>query len=146
MLESCRRTHYFRAPSCLCAFLDNANYTESVIGIVEAARGPDDSGIYGPILNGQYVAVCERRRCGYSRGSIFLVGARSSCNLLRTVCLELFYGISDIQLETCRKRGTSPSFIAPRVPIEVFLFLLYTYIIIIDYSNSASATETQLHC
>lgn len=66
MLEAHRRTHHFRAPSCLCAYLDETDYTETVIGLVEVARG-DSDGNHDSILNGQYVAICERRRCGYSR-------------------------------------------------------------------------------
>ncbi|TEB24924.1 hypothetical protein FA13DRAFT_1714230 [Coprinellus micaceus] len=71
MLESYRRTHHFRAPSCL----------------FEVARG-DADGNHDSILNGQYVAVCERRRCGYS------------------LCLEKFYMLSGIKVEACEKRET----------------------------------------
>lgn len=66
MLEAFRRTHDFRAPSCLCAFLDDEDYSESVIGIVEVARGNAD-GNHDSIMNGQYVAACARQRCGYFR-------------------------------------------------------------------------------
>lgn len=57
MLEAYQRSHEFRAPCCLCAFIDDGEYTESEIGIVEA--------VHPTILTGQYVALCARRRCGY---------------------------------------------------------------------------------
>lgn len=53
-LEEYRRHHELRAPSCLCAFADNVEYTESRIGIVQGGK-----------QGGVYVAECERSRCGY---------------------------------------------------------------------------------
>ncbi|TEB19267.1 hypothetical protein FA13DRAFT_1719021 [Coprinellus micaceus] len=88
MLESYRRTHMFQAPSCLCAFLDKVDYTESVIGIIEVATGGNADENHDSILNGQYVAVCERRRCGYS------------------LCLEKFYMLSGLKMQGCLKRET----------------------------------------
>lgn len=69
MLEEHQRTHHFWAPCCFCTFLgeEGGRYTESVIGVVEDARLA--SGEVQPecYLNGQYVALCAERRCGYFR-------------------------------------------------------------------------------
>ena len=65
MLEDYQKSHEFRAPCCLCASLDGAEYTESAIGIVEEAH--PGSGENGSFMNGQYVALCSARRCGYIR-------------------------------------------------------------------------------
>ncbi|TFK28678.1 hypothetical protein FA15DRAFT_700885 [Coprinopsis marcescibilis] len=59
-LEGHRRTHFFRAPNCLCAYLLDQPYIEAQIGLVYAPRGRE-----GSILNGEYVAECATKRCGY---------------------------------------------------------------------------------
>ncbi|KAH6897575.1 hypothetical protein BKA70DRAFT_1438178 [Coprinopsis sp. MPI-PUGE-AT-0042] len=59
-LESHRRTHYFYAPCCLCALDWDEFYVESRIGIVQVP-----SGSHGSFMNGEYVAECALRRCGY---------------------------------------------------------------------------------
>lgn len=64
-LEKIRRTHHFKAPSCLCAFLDGTAYTEARIGVVETLT--QDRIRNQSILHGEYVAICARRRCGYFR-------------------------------------------------------------------------------
>ncbi|KAJ3518774.1 hypothetical protein NMY22_g13513 [Coprinellus aureogranulatus] len=86
MLQEFRRTHHFRGPSCLCAFLDDEDYTEAIIGIVEVAQD-DTAGGNGSAMNGQYVAACERQRCGF-----FL-------------CLEKFYMLEGVRLQACPRRG-----------------------------------------
>ncbi|TEB22935.1 hypothetical protein FA13DRAFT_1798511 [Coprinellus micaceus] len=83
-LESFRRTHRFRAPSCLCALLDGAVYTESRIGIVETVTS--DTFRNQSVLNGEYVATCAEQRCGY-----FL-------------CLERFYPLNHLRLQVCLPR------------------------------------------
>ncbi|KAH6919054.1 hypothetical protein BKA70DRAFT_1417051 [Coprinopsis sp. MPI-PUGE-AT-0042] len=60
-LEGHRRTHQFRAPSCLCAFLDRKLYTESSIGVVHVPMELSKSSS----LNGEYTAECATGRCGY---------------------------------------------------------------------------------
>ncbi|KAF6744216.1 hypothetical protein DFP72DRAFT_857813 [Ephemerocybe angulata] len=87
-LELQRRTHYFLGPSCLCAFLDGTDYTEARIGVVETLT--EDPERNKPILNGEYVAVCAERRCGY-----FL-------------CLERFYPVRSLELQVCKKRWRWP--------------------------------------
>ncbi|KAH6913098.1 hypothetical protein BKA70DRAFT_1218101 [Coprinopsis sp. MPI-PUGE-AT-0042] len=59
-LESYRRTHHFLAPCCLCAAQLDEDYTESRIGMVHVP-----SGEHGSFLNGEYIAECAQRRCGY---------------------------------------------------------------------------------
>ncbi|KAJ3526684.1 hypothetical protein NMY22_g10069 [Coprinellus aureogranulatus] len=83
-LEGLRRTHRFRAPSCLCALLEQSNYTEARIGIVETATS--DAFRNQSLLHGEYVATCARQRCGY-----FL-------------CLERFYPLNHLRLQPCRPR------------------------------------------
>ncbi|TEB34013.1 hypothetical protein FA13DRAFT_1789204 [Coprinellus micaceus] len=83
-LESFRRTNRFRAPSCLCAFIEGTVYTESRIGIVETVT--DDTFRNQSVLNGEYVATCAKQRCGY-----FL-------------CLERFYPINHLRLQVCAPR------------------------------------------
>ncbi|KAF6751782.1 hypothetical protein DFP72DRAFT_850595 [Ephemerocybe angulata] len=60
------RTHFFRAPSCLCALIDGEAYSETAISIVESLPSvhadPDRN---MDIVNGEYVATCARNRCGY---------------------------------------------------------------------------------
>lgn len=58
-LEDYRRCHDFMAPCCLCAFVDEVEYTETVIGIVAAGDKSD-------LHSGLYVARCANERCGYS--------------------------------------------------------------------------------
>ncbi|KAJ3492751.1 hypothetical protein NMY22_g20308 [Coprinellus aureogranulatus] len=53
-LESYRRTHHFRGPCCLCAFLDDKDYTEAQIAIVEVLTA--DEGRNHCVLN-----VCIER-------------------------------------------------------------------------------------
>ncbi|KAJ3540837.1 hypothetical protein NMY22_g4128 [Coprinellus aureogranulatus] len=48
--ESLRRTHHFRGPCCLCAFLDDKDYTESRIAISEVILA--SSGENGALVNG----------------------------------------------------------------------------------------------
>ena len=64
-LEAHRRSHEFQGPCCLCAFLDRRQYTEAEIGIVEIAGGND--GEKRTVLEGEYVAICAKRRCGFFR-------------------------------------------------------------------------------
>lgn len=56
-------THDWRAPCCLCAFLDEEQYTESTVRLVEKAC-PD-----GIDIDRCYVAMCATGRCGYFRKS-----------------------------------------------------------------------------
>ncbi|KAH6885169.1 hypothetical protein BKA70DRAFT_1445251 [Coprinopsis sp. MPI-PUGE-AT-0042] len=83
-LEDHRRTHQFRAPSCLCAYLDRKHYTESSIGVVHVpmklARASS--------LNGEYTAECATGRCGY------------------LVCLEKFYILPVLPMRGYSKRDT----------------------------------------
>ncbi|TEB15351.1 hypothetical protein FA13DRAFT_1721217 [Coprinellus micaceus] len=78
MLEAYQKSHEFRAPCCLCAFIEGKAYSKSEIGIVDGGRAT--------VLTGQYVALCSSRRCGYF------------------VCLEWFYTMDGLMLQTCRKR------------------------------------------
>lgn len=64
-LEAYRRTHYFKAPCCLCAFVENRNYSEARIGIVESFNGNEDRN--RSVLHGEYVATCAAQACGYFR-------------------------------------------------------------------------------
>ncbi|KAH6903249.1 hypothetical protein BKA70DRAFT_1433761 [Coprinopsis sp. MPI-PUGE-AT-0042] len=59
-LESHRRTHHFLAPCCLCAIELKETYVESRIGLVHVP-----SGAHGSFMNGEYVAECALRQCGY---------------------------------------------------------------------------------
>ena len=52
--------------------MDDLEYTESAIGIVEEARPDSANGEAQLLLNGQYVAVCAKQRCGYTRESYLL--------------------------------------------------------------------------
>ncbi|KAH6903038.1 hypothetical protein BKA70DRAFT_1228191 [Coprinopsis sp. MPI-PUGE-AT-0042] len=52
-LEEYRRYHEFRAPSCLCAFVNGVEYTESRIGVVSGGK-----------QGGAYAAECEERHVG----------------------------------------------------------------------------------
>jgi hypothetical protein len=52
--------HYFVAPCCLCAFQLNEMYTECRIAVVQVPFGSP-----GAFLNGEYVAECALRKCGY---------------------------------------------------------------------------------
>lgn len=76
-LESHRRTHYFQAPSCLCAFLDSKPYSESRIAVVHL-----------PIkltklssLSGEYTAECAMGRCGYIGKSPIIASSYASAKL-----------------------------------------------------------------
>ncbi|TEB38581.1 hypothetical protein FA13DRAFT_1784901 [Coprinellus micaceus] len=82
-LEGHRRSHTFRGPSCLCAFLDGGEYAETQFGIVEGIRG---AGLArnGSVLNGEYVAVCARNRCGY---------------------FQQFYPLQGIKVQFYKRRG-----------------------------------------
>ncbi|KAH6890792.1 hypothetical protein BKA70DRAFT_1441694 [Coprinopsis sp. MPI-PUGE-AT-0042] len=59
-LESHRQTHHFLAPCCLCAIELNETYVESRIGLVLVP-----SGAHGSFMNGEYIAECALRKCGY---------------------------------------------------------------------------------
>ncbi|TEB28678.1 hypothetical protein FA13DRAFT_1711687 [Coprinellus micaceus] len=83
-LESFRRTHRLRAPSCLCALLEGTKYTEARFAIVETVNGDSDRNQC--VLNGEYVATCAKKRCGY-----FLA-------------LERFYPLIHLRLQMCRPR------------------------------------------
>ncbi|KAF6760738.1 hypothetical protein DFP72DRAFT_843027 [Ephemerocybe angulata] len=85
-MESLRRTHHFQGPCCLCAFLDGGVYTEARIGVVESLTSDGERN--QSILNGEYVAVCAKQRCGYY------------------LCLERFYCVSHIELDVCPPRST----------------------------------------
>jgi hypothetical protein len=63
--DTFRQTHKFKAPSCLCAFVDKRKYTESRVGIVEMTTQDIDRNY--STLKGEYVAVCAEQRCGYLR-------------------------------------------------------------------------------
>lgn len=64
--ESYRRTHELLAPCCLCAYVDRKRYTEAQIGVAETVT--EDLTRNQSVLNGEVVAVCGERRCGYFRG------------------------------------------------------------------------------
>lgn len=66
-LNAHRLTHYFRGPSCLCAFLDASLHTESVIGLAQMIMDPNSK--YAGEYLGQHVAMCAEQRCGYFGGS-----------------------------------------------------------------------------
>ncbi|KAF6747586.1 hypothetical protein DFP72DRAFT_854352 [Ephemerocybe angulata] len=61
LLQDHCRTHIFRAPCCLCSYLEGGGYTESRIGLVETRTRTDA----GSSLNGEYVATCAINECGY---------------------------------------------------------------------------------
>lgn len=68
MLADFRRTHMFRAPCCLCPFMDgSSDYVETFIGVVEVAHHQPNE------LHGEYVAVCSSQRCGYLRQCFLLL-------------------------------------------------------------------------
>ncbi|KAH6891955.1 hypothetical protein BKA70DRAFT_1233750 [Coprinopsis sp. MPI-PUGE-AT-0042] len=83
-LEDHRRTHRFRAPSCLCAYLDREHYTESSIGVVHVPMKLASASS----LNGEYTAECATGRCGY------------------LVCLERFYVLPVLPVRGYSKRDT----------------------------------------
>ena len=62
-LEAFRRTHKLIGPSCLCAFLDGSDYTETRIGVVETASGYHGRDRFN--VHGEYIAICAKQRCGY---------------------------------------------------------------------------------
>lgn len=107
MLESFRRTHDFRAPSCLCAFLDEKEYTESLIGMAAGASGTSNGLAADTSLSGEYVAVCARQRCGYTREIAFIQTDNTVVRILIhfIVCLERFYSLRGLRLQVCRKRS-----------------------------------------
>ncbi|KAH6893808.1 hypothetical protein BKA70DRAFT_1233155 [Coprinopsis sp. MPI-PUGE-AT-0042] len=59
-LENHRRTHFFTAPCCLCAFSLDETFVESRIGLAVVAPGGDSSEVVG-----EYVAQCASNQCGY---------------------------------------------------------------------------------
>ncbi|KAH6897574.1 hypothetical protein BKA70DRAFT_1438176 [Coprinopsis sp. MPI-PUGE-AT-0042] len=83
-LEAHRSTHHFRAPSCLCARIDEASYSESRIGLVHVPIKLTA----GSSLNGEYTAECATGRCGY------------------LVCLERFYILPVLHVMGYPTRGT----------------------------------------
>ncbi|KAF6742417.1 hypothetical protein DFP72DRAFT_1081954 [Ephemerocybe angulata] len=86
-LQDHRRTHWFRAPCCLCAYLDGEDYTECSIGIVETLPMPDqDPDRNRVVMNGEYVATCATDRCGYFVG------------------LERFYPLTGIKVRLYEER------------------------------------------
>jgi hypothetical protein len=64
-LEAYRRTHHFKGPCCLCAFVTRKPYIETRIGIVESFNGDEDRN--RSVLHGEYVATCATQTCGYFR-------------------------------------------------------------------------------
>lgn len=103
MLEDYQMTHHFLSPCCLCAFLDAKDYVEASIGIIQEAR--PDSGEATSFLNGQYVAICAKRRCGYIRVLLCLLPSRTTDR--SQVCFERFYSNPGIKLQYCPKRCES---------------------------------------
>ncbi|KAF6740855.1 hypothetical protein DFP72DRAFT_864736 [Ephemerocybe angulata] len=86
-LQDHRRTHSFRAPCCLCAYLDGEEYTEAAISIVETIPMPDDDPDRNrTTMNGEYVATCATDRCGYF------------------ISLERFYTINGIRVKLYEER------------------------------------------
>ncbi|KAJ3549641.1 hypothetical protein NMY22_g799 [Coprinellus aureogranulatus] len=109
MLQEHQQSHDFRPPCCLCSFLDDVDYTESVIGIVDTGSNTSAAGESNSTMNGQYVALCSRRRCGY------------------VLCLERFYLINGLRLQVNRKRDlyyhldwTAPESISPSQELNCF--------------------------
>ncbi|KAH6876445.1 hypothetical protein BKA70DRAFT_1478526 [Coprinopsis sp. MPI-PUGE-AT-0042] len=86
-LEVHRETHHFRAPSCLCAQIDQDSYSESRIGLVHVPIKLTAMSSF----NGEYTAECANRRCGYletplpSNGFNYNSGARDICPGLQKV-------------------------------------------------------------
>ena len=62
-LERFRRMHYYRAPNCFCSLEFDVPYVETKISLVVAPP----SGAQGSLafLNGEYIAECALKRCGY---------------------------------------------------------------------------------
>ena len=104
--EAHKRTHDFRTPCCLCAFLDNDEYTESHVGVVESLVGENHVQSRS-ISNGEYIAVCGRNRCGYF-GQSFMSSLQPRLNIPSSstpVCLERFYLLPDIKTRMYDQRG-----------------------------------------
>ncbi|KAH6905105.1 hypothetical protein BKA70DRAFT_1431191 [Coprinopsis sp. MPI-PUGE-AT-0042] len=81
-LESYRRTHHFLSPCCLCAAELDEDYIEARIGLVHVP-----SAAHGSFMNGEYVAECALRRCGYF------------------VPLERFYSLKLLHIKEYMKRA-----------------------------------------
>ncbi|TEB30834.1 hypothetical protein FA13DRAFT_1710106 [Coprinellus micaceus] len=121
------RTHELRAPSCLCAILDHTDYSECKIGIAESIISTEH-GRSLSVLNGEYVATCASRRCGF-----FL-------------CLERFYDIRGLRLQRVRRRETplpvqelDPLIDVPgSFPSEFGLFQVMSQVIIRGPKNATS--------
>jgi hypothetical protein len=55
-LAAHRRSHQFRGPRCLCAFIDDDTSNHHEAAIIALTRGPHV---------GEYVACCAMSKCGY---------------------------------------------------------------------------------
>ncbi|KAJ3518521.1 hypothetical protein NMY22_g13632 [Coprinellus aureogranulatus] len=84
-MERFRRTHHFHGPCCLCAFLEGDGYTEARIGVVEA--GDWDRDVSAAAIQGEYVAVCAKQRCGY------------------VLCLDRFFALDHLRIRRHIKRA-----------------------------------------
>ncbi|TEB28541.1 hypothetical protein FA13DRAFT_1711826 [Coprinellus micaceus] len=84
-LGAYRRIHLFRAPCCLCAFLDKKGYTEAHIATVEVLTQDGDRNRC--LRNGEIIAQCASQRCGF------------------TFCLEWFYQLSDLNVRRYSARA-----------------------------------------
>ncbi|KAH6918237.1 hypothetical protein BKA70DRAFT_1416243 [Coprinopsis sp. MPI-PUGE-AT-0042] len=78
-LEEYRRCHNICTPCCLCAYINDANYVETRIGVVGVSEGGKvrDS----TELSGAYIAECAKQICGYS------------------ICLEDFYTLPGMRVK-----------------------------------------------
>ncbi|KAF6745740.1 hypothetical protein DFP72DRAFT_856045 [Ephemerocybe angulata] len=82
-LQDHRRTHYFRAPCCLCAYLDGVPYTEAAIGVVEMLPMPhEDPDRNRTTMHGDFIAKPD----------------------IDTVCLERFYPLQGIKVQLYEER------------------------------------------
>lgn len=60
-LDRYRYTHYFKGPSCVCAFIKgDGSVTEAKMGLAQLVRQPPNADCIG-----RYVAICATQECGY---------------------------------------------------------------------------------
>lgn len=105
-LEALRRSHVFRNPCCLCAVINGRTYPEAEIAIVKLDKGEDECSL--SVLDGEYVAICAKRRCGFFCESSIYTFPPSAIALLHfTVRLEMFFPLEHLQEQTCRPRRAS---------------------------------------